>query len=58
MPDYKKMYFVLCRAIDAAIAPLEQIPSAKQTAESLQNALLEAEEIYIDTAQIIEPNTI
>lgn len=66
MPDYKKMYAVLCKAIDDAIDPLEQIPSAKQIAGSLQNALLEAEEIYIDTtpytetsdaAQIIELNT-
>ena len=48
MPDYKKMYAVLCKAIDDAIGPLEQIPSAKQIAESLQNALLEAEEIYIE----------
>ena len=66
MPDYKKMYAVLCEAVDDAIDPLEQIPSAKQIAKSLQNALLEAEEIYIDTtpytetsdaAQIIELHT-
>lgn len=66
MPDYKKMYAVLCKAIDDAIDPLEQNPSANQIAKSLQDALLEAEEIYIDTtpyikdsttAQIIELNT-
>lgn len=66
MPDYEKMYAVLCKAVDDAIDPLEQISSAKQIAQSLQAALLEAEEIYIDTtpysetsdtAQIIELNT-
>ena len=66
MPDYQKMYAILCKTIDDAIEPLEQIPSAKPTARSLQNALLEAEEIYIDTspysedtptAEIIELNT-
>ena len=66
MPDYKKMYAVLCKAVDNAIDPLEQIPSAKQIAKSLQDALLEAEEIYINTtpytetsatAQIIGLNT-
>ena len=66
MPDYKKMYAVLCKAVDDAIDPLEQIPSAKQIAKSLQNALLKAEEIYINTtpysetsdaAQIVELNT-
>ena len=50
MPDYKKMYAVLCVAIDDAIEPLEKIPEAAQIALSLQNALYEAEEIYIDTS--------
>lgn len=54
MPDYKKMYAVLCKAIDDAIDPLEQIPSAKQITKSLQDALLEAEEIYIDTTPYTE----
>ena len=64
MPDYKKMYAVLCGAIDDAIEPLGKIPEAAQTAKLLQAALFEAEEIYIDTSpydfsayQIIELNT-
>ena len=64
MPDYKKMYAVLCGAIDDAIEPLEKIPEAAQTAKLLQAALFEAEEIYIDTSPydlnsctIIELNT-
>ena len=63
MPDYKKMYAVLCKAIDDAIEPLERIPAARQTSKLLQDALYEAEEIYIDTSpydlsscQIIELN--
>ena len=50
MPDYRKMYAVLCGAIDDAIEPLEKIPEAAQIAQALQNALYEAEEIYIDTS--------
>lgn len=49
MADYRKMYYVLCKAIDDVIDPLDQIPLAKLYAEQLQKALLEAEEIYITT---------
>ncbi len=49
MADYQKMYGVLCRAIDSVIDPLEQIPLARESAGKLRQALLEAEEIYIDT---------
>ena len=49
MADYKKMYAILCKAIDDAIDPLEQIPEAKRISKALQDALFEAEEIYIDT---------
>ena len=50
MPDYKKMYGILCRAIDKVIDPLAGIPQAKRYAESLQEAMLEAEELYIETS--------
>ena len=49
MADYNKMYAVLCKAIDDAIDPLEQIPEAEQIAKKLQDALLEAEEMYIES---------
>lgn len=49
MADYKKMYAILCKAIDDAIDPLEQIPETRQIANDLQIALLEAEDIYIET---------
>lgn len=50
MADYKKMYAILCKAIDDAIDPLEQIPSAIEIKVALQNALYEAEELYITTS--------
>ena len=49
MPDYMKMYSVLCKAIDDVIDPLERIPLAQSSAEALKSALYEAEEIYIET---------
>ena len=54
MADYRKMYYVLCKAIDDVIDPLDRIPLAKQYAQKLQNALLEAEEIYITTTPYAE----
>ena len=49
MADYKKMYAILCGAIDDVIDPLQQIPSAIPDAQVLRSALLEAEEIYLRT---------
>ena len=50
MPDYKKMYAVLCTAIDREIDTLKEIPLALVSAKRLENALLEAEEIYLETS--------
>lgn len=50
MPDYKRMYTLLCAAVDEAIDPLERIPAARQIAEKLLTALLDAEEIYVETS--------
>ena len=47
MPDYKKMYAILCGAIDDVIDPLEEIPLAVPSARKLRDALEEAEELYI-----------
>lgn len=54
MADYRKMYHVLCKAIDDVIDPLERIPLARPYAQQLQNALLEAEEIYISSTPYAE----
>ena len=47
MDEYKKMYAVLCGAIDEVIEPLKAIPEAHREVQKLQNALLKAEEIFI-----------
>ena len=54
MPDYQKMYAVLCTAIDREIDTLKEIPLALASAKRLENALLEAEEIYIETSTYVE----
>ena len=54
MADYRKMYYVLCKAIDEVIDLLDQIPLARPYAGQLQKALLEAEDIYIDTTPYAE----
>ena len=53
--DYKKMYAVLCGTVDDVIDELETIPLALPEATSLRNALLQTEEIYIDTCMYSEP---
>ena len=47
--NYKKMYAILCGAIDDVIEPLRAIPEAYPQMCTLQAALLEAEEIFINT---------
>ena len=46
MADYQKLYALLCGAID----PLERIPLALPYAKKLRHALVQAEELYIDTS--------
>ena len=50
MADYRKMYTILCAAIDDVIDPLERIPLAHFEVEKLRAALLFAEEIYINSS--------
>ena len=48
MPNYKKMYTLLCIAVSAA---LDMLPDTKENARALvllQSALMEAEDIYIE----------
>jgi len=49
MTDWRKMYLVLCAAADEVIQPLERLDGAGPWAGVLRAALLEAEEIYIET---------
>lgn len=48
MADYKKMYAILCGAIDDVLDDLNRIPPAAPSAEALQAALLRAEAIYLE----------
>lgn len=57
MPNYQKMYYLLCKAVDDVIDPLEKIPAATKYAQALQKALLDAEEIYIDTSPYEVPES-
>ena len=47
MPDYK--YHILCAAASAALDELPDEPAIAAGRDILQNALNEAEDIYIDT---------
>lgn len=49
MADYQKMYAVLCGAIDDVLDGLRTIPLRSPTPGQLYSALLDAEDIYIDT---------
>ena len=46
MPEYEKMYAILCGAVEV-IEPLEVIPEADPQVQCLRRALLEAEEVYV-----------
>ena len=50
MPNYEKMYAVLCGAIDDVMDELARIPLASPSVERLHSALEHAKEIYIRTS--------
>ena len=47
MLDYKKMYHILCAAASGALDELPETPDNATGRDILQNALYEAEELYI-----------
>ena len=47
MPDYKKMYAILCTAASAALDMLPDTPENGAARFRLQEALYEAEELYM-----------
>ena len=51
MPEYQKMYALLCGAIDEVIEPLSEIPLALPYAIKLQAALEAAEELYLSAEE-------
>ena len=54
MTDYRKLYALLCCAIDEVLDPLNEIPAARPYARALQAALLQAEALY--TRKIAPPS--
>ena len=51
MPDYKRMYALLCGAMDDAIELLEKRPETEEISNRLRDALLGAEDMYIDASE-------
>ena len=47
MVDYKKMYCILCAAVSEALDRLPDDPKNMMGRKCLQDALLEAEEVYV-----------
>jgi len=53
LANYKKMYAILCGAIDDVLDDLNRIRDAQKSAGKLQKALLDAEEMYVEAEEII-----
>ena len=51
MADYAKMYYILCAAASEALDRLPETPENEAAAQILQEALEQAEEVYLDTAE-------
>ena len=49
MADYEQMYHIVCAAMNQALDMLEDKAKVEQARELMQAALLEAEELYIQT---------
>ena len=49
MPDYQKMYYILCQAADRAIDLIRQSPEGAE--QLLRQALAHAEDVYVATAR-------
>lgn len=53
MPDYEKMYHILCAAASRAIDLMPDIPAGNMARMTLLDALHEAEELYINEGKLI-----
>lgn len=54
MADYRKMYAILCGAVDDALLELERGGSTDCIAFRLRLALERAEEVYLETSMCAE----
>ena len=53
MPDYRRMYYVLCAGISSLLDDMQERRELDSTYQRLETLLHEAEDIYIDTADVI-----
>lgn len=51
MAEYQKMYYILCASASKALDALPDTPETQAARLLLQQALYEAEELYIDSAE-------
>ena len=57
MPNYQKMYYILCSGVKAILDDMEGKHEYESLYGRLKLLLNEAEDVYIDTANIIPLNT-
>ena len=53
MPDYEKMYHILCAAASRAVDLMPDVPAGNMARMTLLDALREAEELYISEGRLI-----
>ena len=49
MPDYQKMYYILCSAASKTIDQMPDMPANQPARQTLLAALSEAEDLYINS---------
>ena len=53
MPDYRRMYYALCAGISSLLDDMQESRELESIYQRLETLLHEAEDIYIDTADVI-----
>ena len=53
MPDYQRMYYVLCAGVSSLLDDIQERGEFQGVYQRLETLLHEAEEIYIDTADVL-----
>ncbi len=54
MPDYRRMYHVLCAGVSALLDDMPSDGAFQSVYQRLELLLHEAEDIYIETADVID----
>ena len=54
MPDYQKMYYILCSAASEAIDQMPDMPANQPARQTLLAALSEAEDLYINESNLLQ----